>query len=115
VKVQELLCFLNIAYHSTERIWNAATFISTVLGAGLLHGAIPNFYFATSHKAKLGLIAAYTITFASWVGLLINAKRSEVFSTCAAYVAVIVVFVSSDLSNSTALAYSSSTSRGRAS
>ena len=110
MKVQKLLCFLNIAYHSTEWIWNAVAF-STVLGAGLLHDAIPNFYFVTSHKTKFGLIATYTIAFAL-CGLLINAKRSEIFSACAA---VIVILVSSNSGNSTASTYSSSASCGRAS
>lgn len=73
-----------------ERIWNAAAFIITVLGVGLLHGPILNFYFVTGHKAKLGLIAAYTFAFALCAGLL---KRSEIFSACAEYAAVIVVFV----------------------
>ena len=90
-----------IAYHSEERIRKVAAFISVVLAAGLLYGAVLNFYFVTSYKAKLGLIAAYTTAFALCVGLLTNAKRSEIFSACAAYAAVIVVFVSSDLGNST--------------
>lgn len=83
-----------------------------VLGTGLLHGTILNFYFVTSHKAKLGLTAAYTIAFVLCVGLL---KRSEIFSPCAAYAAVIVVFVNSDLGNSIASTCSSSTSGGCAS
>jgi hypothetical protein len=98
-----------IAYHSEEQTRKAVVFISMVLAAGLLCGAILNFDFVTSHKAKLGLIAAYTIAFALCVGLLTNAKRSEIFSACAAYAAVIVIFVSSDLGNSTASTCSSST------
>jgi hypothetical protein len=101
VKVQKLLCFLDIAYRSTERIWNAVTFISTVLGAGLLHGTIPNPYFVTSHKAKLGLVMMYTIAFAFMCGTLDKRERSGICSTRAAYVAVIVVFGSSDSGNST--------------
>ena len=89
-----------IAYHSEERIRKVVAFISMVLAAGLLCGAILNFYFVTSDQAKLGLIAAYTIAFALCVGLLTNAKRSEIFGACAAYAAVIVVFVSSNLGNS---------------
>ena len=86
--------------YSEERIRKAVAFISMALAAGLLYGAILNFYFVTSPAAKLGLIAAYTIAFALCVGLLTNAKRSEIFSACAAYAAVIVVFMSSDLGNS---------------
>jgi hypothetical protein len=90
-----------IAYHSEEGIRKVVAFISMVLAAGLLYGAILNFYFVTSDEAKLGLIAAYTIAFALCVGLLTNARRSEIFGACAAYAAVIVVFVSSGLGNST--------------
>lgn len=71
-----------------------------ILAAGLLYGAILNFYLVTSDEGKLGLIVAYTIAFALCVGLLTNARRSEIFSACAAYAAVIVVFVSSGLGNS---------------
>jgi hypothetical protein len=83
-----------------------------VLAAGLLYGAILNFYFVTSDEAKLGLIAAYTIAFALCVGLLTNARRSEIFGACAAYAAVIVVFVSSGLGNSTGSGVTSHTSHG---
>ena len=97
----------HIAYHSEERIRKTVAFISMLLAAGLLYGAIFNFYFVKSPKVKLGLIAVYTVAFALCVGLLTNAKRSEIFSACAAYAAVIVVFVSSGLGNSSG---SSSTS-----
>lgn len=98
----------HIARYSEERIRKVVAVISMILAAGLLYGAILNFYFVTSDKAKLGLIAAYTIAFALCVGLLTNARRSEIFAACAAYAAVIVVFVSSGLGNSTG---SSSTPR----
>ena len=50
-----------VAYHSEERIRKAVIFISMVLAAGLLYGAILNFYFVISHKTKLGLIAAHLL------------------------------------------------------
>jgi hypothetical protein len=67
------------------------------LSIGLFHGAILDFYFITSHKAKLDLIVAYSIVFGLCVGLLTNSKRSEMFGACAAYAAVIVDSVRSDL------------------
>lgn len=48
-------------------------------------------------QKKLGLIAGYTIAFATCIGLATNAKKAEVFAACAAYSAVLVVFVSGDL------------------
>jgi lysylphosphatidylglycerol synthetase-like protein (DUF2156 family) len=89
-----------IARCSEERLRKVVAFISMIMAAGLLYGAILNFYMVTSDKAKLVLIAAYTIAFALCVGLLTNARRSEIFAACAAYAAVIVVFVSSGLGNS---------------
>jgi hypothetical protein len=57
-------------------------------------------YFVKSEKIKLGLVAGYTTAFALCVAVLTNAKRAEVFGACAAYAAVLVVFVSSDLGES---------------
>ena len=51
----------------------------------------------TQTEKRLGIIAGYTTMFATCVGLLTNARRSEVFAACAAYAAVLVVFVSGNL------------------
>jgi hypothetical protein len=67
-----------IARCSEERLSKVVAFISMIMAAGLLYGAILNFYMVTSDKAKLVLIAAYTIAFALCVGLLTNARRSEI-------------------------------------
>lgn len=50
-----------------------------------------------SDEGKLALRAGYTIASTTCVGLVTNAKKSEVFASCAAYSAVLVVFVSGDL------------------
>ena len=63
----------------------------------LMFGAIYNLYYVTDNEKRLGLIAGYTVMFAACVGLLTNARRSEVFAACAAYAAVLVVFVSGNL------------------
>ena len=63
----------------------------------LLYGAILNFYYVRNEHTVLGLVAVYTIAFALAVGLLTNAKRSEIFAAAAAYTAVIVVFISNPL------------------
>ena len=74
--------------------------ISMTLAAILLIGAIVSLHVVSSPKAKLGLVAMYTILFALSVALLTNARRAEVFAATAAYAAVLVVFVSGDLGGS---------------
>lgn len=71
--------------------------ISVVLAVNLLFGAIYNLYYVDRDQVKLGLIAVYTFAFALSVSLISNARRTEVFGACAAYAAVLVVFVSGDL------------------
>ena len=86
-----------VAYASNLAMQWTATMISVLIAAALLYGAILHFYYVRSPRVILGLIAAYTTAFAVAVGLLTNAKRSEIFAACAAYAAVIVVFVSSPI------------------
>jgi hypothetical protein len=53
-----------------------------------------------NHEAwqlRLGVVAVFTSLFAVVVGLLTNARRSEVFASTAAYAAVLVVYVSANL------------------
>lgn len=71
--------------------------IDLLLAAILLIGAIANLYLVPNAKATLGLVAMYTMLFASSVVLCTNARRTEVFDATAAYAAVLVVFVSGDL------------------
>ena len=73
--------------------------INLILAAVLLFGAILNLYYVTDERKRLGLIAGYTIAFAMCVGLVTKARTSEVFAACAAYAAVLVVFVSESLGN----------------
>ena len=62
-------------------------------------GAIIALHFVSRPGVKLGLLAAFTLLFALSIGLLTNAGRSEMFGATAAYAAVLVVFVSGNLSN----------------
>ena len=75
----------------------------------LLFGAIYNLYCVTNEQRRLGLIAGYTVAFALCVGLLTNAKRTEVFGACAAYAAVLVVFVSGSLGSGESVGGTAST------
>ena len=73
--------------------------INILLAAAFLFGAIYNLYYVQCDHTKLGLIAGYTVAFAMAIGLVTKATRSEIFGSCAAYAAVLVVFVSGNLGN----------------
>lgn len=86
-----------VASLSERRLQICVASINIILAAAMLFGAIYNLYYVDNDKTKLGLIAAYTVAFAFCVGVLTNARRSEMFGACAAYSAVLVVFVSGNL------------------
>ncbi|KAI0102158.1 hypothetical protein GGR51DRAFT_562829 [Nemania sp. FL0031] len=78
----------------------ATSVITIVVAAFLLIGSITGFYFVQSDIVKLALIAAFTSVFALSLVLITNARRAEIFAATAAYAAVLVVFVSGDISSS---------------
>jgi len=84
---------------SEYRLGVAVSLINIVVAAVMLFGAIYNLFYVHDLKKRLGIVAGYTIAFAACVALLSNARRSEIFSACAAYAAVLVVFVSGNLSS----------------
>ena len=86
-----------VAYASELAMRWTSALTSVLIAAAFLYGAILHFYFVTDPRTVLGLIAAYTTSFALATWLLTNAKRSEIFVACAAYAAVIVVFVSNPI------------------
>ena len=83
--------------YKNSHIVRVVTTLDMLLAAFLLIGAIVNLYLVQEPKAKLGLVAMYTLFFASSVALCTSARRAEVFAATAAYAAVLVVFVSGDL------------------
>lgn len=83
-------------YKNRHVVRTVAT-ISMIIAAILLISAILSLHVVSSSKAKLGLVAMYTLLFALSVALLTNARRAEVFAATAAYAAVLVVFISGDL------------------
>jgi lysylphosphatidylglycerol synthetase-like protein (DUF2156 family) len=83
--------------HSNNHIVRTVAALDMVLAAVLLIGAIVNLYLVPNPKAKLGLVAMYTMLFAVSMAVCTNARRAEVFAATAAYAAVLVVFVSGDL------------------
>jgi hypothetical protein len=83
--------------HKNSHVVRTVAALGMILAAVLLIGAIVNLYLVPDPKAKLGLVAMYTMLFAASVALCTNARRAEVFAASAAYAAVLVVFVSGDL------------------
>jgi len=79
--------------------WAVAT-ISTALSVILLIGAIVTLRLVQDEDTRIGLIVAFTVLFGAALGLFTNARRAEVFGATAAYAAVLVVFVSSDIGGS---------------
>ncbi|KAK0720764.1 hypothetical protein B0H67DRAFT_643977 [Lasiosphaeris hirsuta] len=86
-----------INYASGRKIAIFISHLSTILAAILLFGDILVLYSVKLERLKLGLVALFTAVFATSVGLLTNAKRSEVYGSTAAYATVLVVFVSGNL------------------
>lgn len=82
-------------YYFRERaVARLVTVVSVLLASILLVGSIVALYHERRPGVRLGILGAFTVAFAASVGLMTNAKRSEVFGTTAAYAAVLVVFVS---------------------
>jgi hypothetical protein len=56
-------------------------------------------YLVTNDRIRFALIAIFISLFAVAVSVLSDARRPEMFAATAAYAAVLVVFVSGDLSS----------------
>ncbi|KAL3495319.1 hypothetical protein BJX62DRAFT_246055 [Aspergillus germanicus] len=77
----------------------AVAVISICVASLLLIGSIVGLYLVDDDAVRLALIAAFTAVFALSVGLMTNARRAEIFAATAAYAAVLVVFVSGEISS----------------
>ncbi|KAF1969169.1 hypothetical protein BU23DRAFT_477914, partial [Bimuria novae-zelandiae CBS 107.79] len=86
----------NTAHFHEHHVKRLVLFITMLVAAVLLIGAIVSLYFVKRPTAKLGMIACFTTLFSISVGSLTSAKRQEVFAASAAYAAVLIVFVSGD-------------------
>jgi hypothetical protein len=73
-----------IYYFPLSRVTWIVSILSIVMAGVLLSGAIGTLYAIQSPGARLGVPAAYTSLFTTSVGLLTNAKRSEIFTATAA-------------------------------
>lgn len=73
-----------VGYISGHAIAIFVAWLSTVLAAFLLIGAIVILYKVQDPDWRLGLIAAFTCIFAGSIGLMTNARRAELFGATAA-------------------------------
>ncbi len=74
-------------YYFNEKVVERIVSVASVfLTAFLLVGAITALYWVTNARARLGLIAGFTILFAGTIGLLTNARRAETLAATAALV-----------------------------
>ncbi|ORX94882.1 hypothetical protein BCR34DRAFT_608126 [Clohesyomyces aquaticus] len=80
-------------YFPESTIKHIVSFLSVLLAAALLVGAITSLYFVKKASSMIGLLAAFTTMFAGSVGLLTNARKVDIYAATAAYAAVLVVFV----------------------
>lgn len=91
-----------VVHYSMSRVRFVASFITTLTATLLLFLPIYTLYNIPNSRAglTLGLIAMFTVLFAGGIVIMTNARRAEVFGACAAYAAVLVVFVSGDFASS---------------
>ncbi|RMY62991.1 hypothetical protein D0864_12729 [Hortaea werneckii] len=82
-----------VYYISDHMIETLVSIFAVTTAASLLIGGIAALDSAQARNVRLGILAAFTVAFAAFVGLLTTAKRSELFAATAAYTAVLVVYV----------------------
>jgi hypothetical protein len=89
-----------VIYTSHARIDTFVTFLTMALAATFLYGSIWSLYYVQTPVKTLGLLTMWTVLFAAVLASVTNSRRSEMFSVCAAYAAVLVVFVSGNAGTS---------------
>ncbi|OAL07678.1 hypothetical protein IQ06DRAFT_264843 [Phaeosphaeriaceae sp. SRC1lsM3a] len=87
------------AYFASRTVKRLVTFVGIIGATLLLEAAIVALYLVTNDRSRFALIAVFISLFAIAVSVLSNARRPEMFAATAAYAAVLVVFVSGDLSS----------------
>jgi len=84
--------------YSNDRTWATVGAVNVFLAAGTMIGAMILLKDIKQDGARLIIVSVFTFVFAAGVGLLTNARRSEVYATTAGYAAVLVVYVSGSFS-----------------
>jgi hypothetical protein len=83
-----------ISYLHTQRLDLAVELFYALLSIVLLLGAILSLYFVENNVWRIAIIVLFTLAFAACAVFLADGRRLAVFGACAAYAAVLVVFVS---------------------
>ena len=84
--------------YSNDRTWAIVGAVNVLLAAGIMIGAMILLKDIKQDGARLIIVSVFTLVFAAGVGLLTNARRSEVYATTAGFAAVLVVYVSGTFS-----------------
>jgi hypothetical protein len=90
-----------VTYLYTKRLDLAVELFYALLSIALLLGAILSLYFVENPFWRIGIIVLFTLLFATCAVFLADGRRLAVFGACAAYAAVLVVFVSGNWSPET--------------
>ena len=70
--------------YNSRKIARAASIISTILAAVMLIAPVVILYEISSMRARLGIMAGFTVVFSLCMVGLTNAKRSDIFAATAA-------------------------------
>lgn len=84
-------------YYSDKCAKHVVTVITIVSATLALEAPIVALYLVSSDRIRFGLIALFTITFATTISVLSHARLVELFGASAAYAAVLVVFLANNL------------------
>ena len=83
-----------ISYIHARRLDLVVDMFFAFLSIFLLLGGILSLYFVENSSWRIAVIVMFTLTFAMCAIFLADGKRLAVFAACAAYAAILVVFVS---------------------
>lgn len=86
---------LDLYFYADRLSEQVVAIIAILLTAGLSVAGIATLDYVEGKGARLGILAAFTVTFAAVVGILTTARRTELFAATAGFAAVLVVYVGS--------------------
>ena len=84
-------------YYSDKAAKHIVTIVAVVSATLALETPIVALYLVSSDRIRFGLIAFFTIIFATAISFLSHARLVELFGASAAYAAVLVVFLANNL------------------
>ena len=84
-------------YYSDKAVKHIVIIVAVVLITLALEAPIVALYLVSNDQIRFGLIAFFTIIFATAIKFLSHARLVELFGASAAYAAVLVVFLANNL------------------